>query len=281
MKRSATLLVAAALLPLMCAELSAQPTSPPPYIPTPDALVEAMLGMAALQPGDLLVDLGSGDGRIVITAAERGARGVGIEYDLALVEWSRILAREAGVEDRVAFRRADLFATDLTGADVVTLYLSHEFNQRLRPRLLEQLEPGSRVVSHGFHMGPWQPDSTVVIGTGAERATLYGWIVPARVDGFWYLDIEGSRGVTLEFVQEYQQLSGALSRGSGSLALEGEMRGREVRFETTERIDGREERLVFLGRLDEGRLTGIVNGPADWGPRRWTAYRFEDLDDPR
>jgi precorrin-6B methylase 2 len=145
------------------------------YIPTPEPVVDEMLRLAELDEGDLLYDLGSGDGRIPIAAArDYGVRAIGIEIDAGLIERARKNARDAGVEHLVEFRQEDLYSTDLRDADVVALYLEDTLNLRLRPKLLEELEPGSRVVSHAFGMGDWLPD---VEKTVANRR-VYKWTVP-------------------------------------------------------------------------------------------------------
>lgn len=270
---------AAAVLPLVAfacaAPAAAQPASDPPYIPTPMRLVDAMLALGSLRPGDVVYDLGSGDGRIVITAAQRGASGVGIEYDRALVDRSWEVADSAGVTARVDFRSEDLFQTDLSDASLLTLYLSAEFNRRLRPRILEQMAPGSRVVSHGFHMQEWAPDSTVTIGSGAERATLFLWIIPANADGFWYLDIERAAGLTLELHQRFQEVQGTVRRGDREIEIhEGSVRGHEISFVMVDRSADRTVRLEFRGKLSDDSIAGTVEGPPEWGTRRWSAVRF-------
>ena len=150
-----------------------------PFVPTPDPVVTAMLELAAVGPADVVYDLGSGDGRMVIAAAQQfGARGVGVELEPRLVAESQDRARRAGVADRALFHRQDIFVTDVSPASVVTLYLSPELNARLRGRLLAQLRPGSRIVSHDFSMGDWPP-ARVVSVRGPDRAhTLYLWVVP-------------------------------------------------------------------------------------------------------
>jgi SAM-dependent methyltransferase len=160
-----------------------EPLSPPqrapdvPYVPTPQAVVDEMLRLAAPKPGDVLYDLGCGDGRIVITAAKQfGVRGVGIDINPVRVGEARQNAKAAGVESQVQFRQQDLFETDLREATVVTLYLLPDVNLKLRPRLLEQLRPGTRVVSHAFDMGDWKPEQTVNV----DGSTVYLWTVPPR-----------------------------------------------------------------------------------------------------
>jgi precorrin-6B methylase 2 len=148
-----------------------------PFVPTTPEVVEAMLALAGVTGEDTLYDLGSGDGRIVIRAAQRfGTRGVGVDIDPVRVAEARVNARSAGVQDRVEFRQGDLFDTDLGEATVVTLYLLPEVNARLRPKLLAELRPGTRVVSHAFSMGDWEPERTEVV----DGKTLYLWTIPAR-----------------------------------------------------------------------------------------------------
>ena len=148
-----------------------------PYIPTPQPVVDAMLELGEIEDGDVLYDLGSGDGRIPITAArEYGIRAVGIEIDPRLVSVSNANARAAGVEDLVQFVQADLFSADLREASVVTLYLNESLNERLQPKLQEELKPGSRIVSHSYQMSGWTPDAQRVVG----GATLLRWTLPAE-----------------------------------------------------------------------------------------------------
>ena len=150
------------------------------WVPTQDKLVEAMLDMAKVTPADFVMDLGSGDGRIVIAAAKRGARALGIEYNPDMVELSKRKAKEAGVSDKASFVKADIFESDLSRATVITMYLLPNLNLKLRPALLE-LRPGTRIVSHDFTMGDWEADETI----SADAATAHLWIVPAKVDGLW------------------------------------------------------------------------------------------------
>jgi ubiquinone/menaquinone biosynthesis C-methylase UbiE len=148
-----------------------------PYVPTPDKVVERMLEIAQVGPNDVVYDLGSGDGRIVIAAARKhGARGVGIDIDPDRVREARDNARSAGVSERVEFREGDLFKANLSEATVVTLYLLSSVNLQLRPKLLSELKPGTRIVSHAFDMGDWKPIRTEKVGT----STVYYWVVPER-----------------------------------------------------------------------------------------------------
>jgi SAM-dependent methyltransferase len=152
-----------------------------PDVRTPLVVVNEMLRLASVTADDVVFDLGSGDGRIVIAAArDRGARGVGLEIDPVLVAQATNRARRLGLADRVSFRQDDLFQADLRGATVVTLYLSPDLNRRLRPKLLSELRPGSRIVSHAFDMGDWVPTRTLQVSSNEGTHTLYLWVVPAR-----------------------------------------------------------------------------------------------------
>lgn len=144
------------------------------YVPTPEPVVKAMLDLAKVKPGDVLYDLGCGDGRIVIAAAKRGARATGVDIDPERLREARANAREAGVEDKVTFVEGDLFKVDFSDADVVTLYLLPDLNLRLRPKILA-LRPGTRIVSHSFDMGDWKPEVTEHV----DNRTVYAWTVPA------------------------------------------------------------------------------------------------------
>jgi SAM-dependent methyltransferase len=206
-----------------------------PYVATDTEVVDAMLGMAQVRPGDYVLDLGSGDGRILIAAARsNGARGLGVDIDPARVDEAKANARDAGVSGRVTFRRQDLFETPLAEADVLALYLLPEINVRLRPRILAEMRPGTRVVSHDFDMGDWRWDLRERVGS----ATVYMWIVPARVGGRWALSV-GGRDFPLELAQRYQTFTGQVVAG-----------GRPVRVEQG-RLNG--DRIRFIANLGEGR----------------------------
>lgn len=187
MKRSIRMLAAAMIVAAPAAAIWAQavpapaPTAPRTpdviFVPTPQPVVDAMLKMADVQKGDILYDLGSGDGRIPITAAKRyGVRAVGIDIDPERIAEAKANARAAGVTDRVSFRQADLFTSDFSEASVVTLYLLDSLNVKLRPKLLAELKPGTRIVSHAFRMGDWEPERTQDV----DGRMIYFWTVPAR-----------------------------------------------------------------------------------------------------
>jgi len=227
-----------------------------PFVATDFEVVDAMLGLAQVRPGDYVVDLGSGDGRILIAAARSfGARGLGVDIDPARVREAEANARTAAVAARVAFRREDLFETPLAEADVLTLYLSREVNLRLRPRILGQMRPGSRVVSHDFDMGEWRPDQRLRVGT----ATVYLWIVPARVEGRWTLT-DGVRTATLDLDQQFQAFTGTATAGGRAVRIEqGSLAASDIRFLTD--IGG--GRRVFEGHVDGDTITP-ANSAAGW-----------------
>ena len=219
------------------------------WVPTPQPLVDRMLDMAKLTPRDVHFDLGSGDGRTVITAAKRGARSTGVEYNPDMVALSKRLAQQEGVGGRAQFIEGDIFKTDFSNATVITLFLLADLNLKLRPTLLD-MKPGTRVVSNTFTMGDWKPDQTETV-TEKEGCmaycTAYLWIVPAKVGGKWRLP-EGE----LQLTQTFQRLSGTL----GSSSVEGSLRGDQVSFvagnaQYTGRVNGN----VVTGRVTTGSST--------------------------
>jgi SAM-dependent methyltransferase len=221
-----------------------------PFVVSPDNVTLAMLKLANVGAEDYLIDLGSGDGRIVILAAKRfGARGLGVELSPQLVQQSRDAARAAGVESRAFFREQDLFKTDLAPATVVTMYLLPDVNLALRPKLL-QLRPGTRIVSHDWDMGEWQPDRTIKVDVpdkpvGLEKASrIHLWIVPARLQGTW-CGIGKAKGVRLELAQEFQRLRGELARGEERERIEGKIDGFTARAPRRFNLHLEGERLRF------------------------------------
>lgn len=258
-----------------------QEPEPVPYVPTAPRVVDAMLRLAEVGPGDVLYDLGSGDGRIPISAARRfGTRGVGYEIEPELVRRSRDAARSAGVDTLVRFVTEDLFLADLSRASVVTLFLSPALNLELRPKLLRELAVGSRIVSHAFHMDDWEPDGVVNVGAGAARATAYLWVVPADLDGFWEMTMEadgGKQRFVLEIRQRYQEMTGSLRRGGVEVArITGRVRGDRVDLlihGVQAGAHGLVERGRLTGRLADGALVGVHRGP-DGAVARWRAAGF-------
>ena len=234
------------------------------WVPTPDEVVEKMLDMAQVKAGERVVDLGSGDGKITIAAARRGARARGIEYNADMVALSRRNAQQAGV--KVDFQQGDIFKSDFRNADVVTLYLLPSLNEKLRPILLD-MAPGTRVTSHQFRMGDWEPDETVTVGS--RDAHL--WIVPAKLQGRWQVRLNGDDAPTMELVvdQQFQMLSGQARWDGRSFTLaDARVRGRDVRFTLNDeggavyRFEGRiEANSRFGGRLvsaSDGRTQNVV-----------------------
>jgi Methyltransferase domain len=218
-----------------------QPGKDVVWVPTPQALVDKMLDMAKVTPTDYVIDLGSGDGRTVITAARRGIRALGIEYNEDLVELSRRNAQQAGVSGRAEFVKMDLFQADLSKATVITMFLLPDINLKLRPTILG-LKPGTRIVSNSFDMGEWKADETATLdrNTGCERSwcTALLWIVPAQVAGTYQVP-QGE----LSLKQTFQQLSGTLTSQGKTVAVEGRVLGEQV--------------LLTLGGRE---LRGTVNG---------------------
>jgi precorrin-6B methylase 2 len=213
----------------------------PPFITTPDTVVEHMLELAGTGPNDVVMDLGSGDGRIVIAAARKfGARGIGIELDDKLVAASRENARLAKVADRVSFVHGDVLSADISPASVVTLYLLPSLIQKLQPRLIYELKPGTRIVSHAFAMAGWRPDGAQTV----RESTLFLWIVPAEIRGVW--QAAGSR---VRIHQSYQEieLEGELS-GKPLVAARGGLTGHDVAWQS----DGGR----FHGRLAGDKIVG-------------------------
>ena len=242
-----------------------QPGKDVVWVPTPDRLIVRMLQMADTTSADFVVDLGSGDGRIPIAAAKRfGARALGVEYDHELVQLSIRAAGREGVADRVRFAREDLFQTDLSAATVITAYLGIDTTLRLRPRLLE-LKPGTRVVTHQFTLGDWEPDETARV----ENAPAYLWVVPARIAGNWALKL-GADEYELAVQQEFQMIRGTARRRSrNSPVVGGRLRGEEIRFTF---IDANGDARHFTGRVAGNAMAGIAKNQ-EQPDLRWSAQR--------
>jgi SAM-dependent methyltransferase len=244
-----------------------------PYIRTPQVVVDKMLALAEVGPDDFLIDLGSGDGRIVITAAQkRGARGFGVELDPTLVDASNEAARKAGVAERAQFFARDLFETDIREATVLTMYLLPAVNLQLRPRIL-QLKPGTRVVSHDWDMGEWQPDAKVVLEglskpvMPVQASTAYLWIVPAKVAGTWKVQLEGAKpeSMEIEFTQRFQEISGVAKRAQGRTLLQSaHLRGAEIRFAVIDETQRPSIPLQFFGRVYGDTMEGSTGSGRRW-----------------
>jgi hypothetical protein len=246
-----------------------------PYFPTPQSVVDRMLALAKVGPDDFVIDLGSGDGRIVITAAKKfGARGLGIEIEPRLVSEANWYARRDGVSDRAKFVEQDLFETDLRPATVLTLYLFRELNIKLAPRILAQLRPGARVVSHDWDLGEWPPDHQETMpapdkAVGISRESkVFLWYVPARVQGQWRVEstLPGAQAGTLALTQRYQFFEGALDVGT---VQGGRARGVQVEFT----VDGA---TPLAGRYEGTAEGNAMSGRvvrADGTTGTWRAVR--------
>ena len=262
---------------------AAAQTADVPYVATPMNVVDAMLEIAQVGPNDFVIDLGSGDGRIVITAAKkRGARGLGVELDGALVNDARREAQRQGVADKVEFRAENLFVTDLHKATVLTTYLFPRVNAQLRPRIFEQLKPGARLVSHEFDFGNWKPDAQVTVKVpdkpyGPPRSDVFLWIVPANAAGRWEFRLPGDTAayaVTLE--QTFQALRGTAAIGGRPARLENpRLRGEEIRFTLAGEVDGKPLRREFAGRVTGETIRGKSRVPNAESGVEWQATRVE------
>jgi precorrin-6B methylase 2 len=227
------------------------------WVPTPQELVDKMLDMAKVTPNDYVIDLGSGDGRTVITAAKRGARAVGIEYNPDMVELSKRNAAKEGLGDKAQFMKADLFESDFSHATVITMFLLPSINLKLRPKILD-LKPGTRIVSNSFDMEQWKPDQTATAEGCNNWCTAYLWIVPAKVEGTWKLP-QGE----LTLKQTFQMLSGTLKSGNSATAVNGKMNGDQISFTA-----GASQ---YTGRVSGNAIQGTVK--SDASDSKWSATR--------
>jgi SAM-dependent methyltransferase len=239
------------------------------WVPTPQALVERMLDMTHVSAKDYVIDLGAGDGRTVIAAAKRGARALGIEYNPDMVALARRNAEKAGVEDRARFIQGDIFKTDFSKADVLTLYLLPSLNVKLRPTILK-MRPGTRVVSHAFKMDDWQPDQT----DSVENRTAYMWIVPASIEGTWQLSTSNGKTGNDELLlrQRFQYAEGLVRiNGKTGQLRDFRIEGAQVSFTVFEPTNGNPLRYDFTGRVSDDTMDGVVKLPG--GERTWRATR--------
>jgi len=230
------------------------------WVPTPQSLVNKMLDLAKVTPADFVIDLGSGDGRTVITAAKRGTRALGIEYNPDMVALSQRNASKEGVSDKATFMKADLFETDFSQATVITMFLLPDINLKLRPKILD-LKPGTRIVSNSFTMGEWQHDRSVnaTESEGCQSyCTAYLWIVPAKVDGNWKLP-EGE----LTIKQTFQMITGTLKTAGKSTAIKGRMSGDQITFKAGD--------AEYRGRVAADGMKGTIKARSSSG--EWRATR--------
>ena len=239
------------------------------WVPTPESLVERMLDMTGVTARDYVIDLGAGDGRTVIAAAKRGARALGIEYNPDMVVLAKRNAEKAGVGDRAQFLQGDIFKTDFSHADVLTLYLLPSLNLKLRPTILK-MRPGTRVASHAFTMEDWEPDQTESV----EGRTAYMWIVPARVEGTWRVSMSGDQGPVEELVlrQRFQYAEGLVRiRGKTGQVRNFRIAGPQISFTIYEPTNGEPLRYEFTGRVSDDTMEGVVKLPG--GEQTWKASR--------
>jgi hypothetical protein len=223
------------------------------WVPTPQALVDKMLDMAKVTSKDFVIDLGSGDGRTVITAAKRGAKAMGIEYNPDMVELSKHNAAKEGVADKATFVKADLFASDFSKAQVITMFLLPSINLKLRPKILD-LKPGTRIVSNSFDMEEWKPDETATVQGCSNWCTAHLWIVPAKVAGTWKLP-QGE----LTIKQTFQMISGTLKNGSAGTQLNGKLNGDQITFTAGD--------TQYTGHVNGNSMEGTAGG------KKWSATR--------
>ena len=291
----------AAMTLLFLSRAPAQQKEPEvPYVSTPDEVVAEMLRIANVDKDDVLYDLGCGDGRIVITAAKMyGCRGIGIDIDPERIRESRENAIKAGVSDRVQFIQMDLFEAEIREASVVTLYLLSGVNFRLRPKLFRDLSPGSRVVSHEFSMGKWEPDATSSVKAENYRDpylfnywdeqiadywrthNVYLWIIPGNVKGTWKLtipDIAGKNEFTLRFDQEFQRVRGQALESASAIPVfikDVEIRGNMMHFTLEGKLKGSTESMHFEGTIQGNTMRGTmdIEGGPEKGKIKWTARR--------
>lgn len=228
-----------------------------PYVPTPDKVVEHMLDMVDVQPSDYVIDLGSGDGRIVIAAAKRGASGHGIDLDPKRVKEARRNAITNGVDKQIMFIKGNIFNTDFSKASVITMYLLPSVNKKLRPELLNRLEPGTKIVSHSFDMGKWKPDKKEVVEiAGRSRShQIYYWVVPAKVEGTWSWSANGKKFI-MDIVQNFQKINVTLTDGNDNMynIRKAELHGKRL----TVRATKGNQNLIFSGRIEEGKIDGLM-----------------------
>ncbi len=248
-----------------------------PYVPTPYVVVEEMLRLANVGADDFVMDLGSGDGRILIEAVRKfGVRGIGVDLDAERIAESVENAQAAGVADRVEFLRQDLFKFDIARANVVTMYLLPAVNMKLRPRLLDELKPGTRIVSHDFDLGDWLPDAKSTV-----RKNVFMWIVPAKINGRWRATAAlpgGGRSYEIEFRQKFQEIDG-LARYDKKIAglWNPQLRGKRIRFVLVDDGGPVDSNLYFEGDVDGEVMEGVIRRGVggDETKATWRAVRVE------
>jgi SAM-dependent methyltransferase len=247
-----------------------------PYVPTPDEIVSEMIRMAGISENDVVYDLGCGDGRIVITACQKtGARGVGVDIDPERISESRSNAKAANIESKVTFIQQDLFKADFSEATVLALYLLPEINVKLRPRILNDMRPGSRIISHNYSMGEWLPDTARHLDA---RHSIYFWVVPANIGGTWNCRLQEKDGAVrriLRLEQGYQVVSGDMSSESGRTLISNvRLNGDDLRFTVDRKTPKGTTAVIFTGKAKGNIIEGSFESPEDNGIKgTWRARR--------
>jgi hypothetical protein len=262
---------------------TAQELSKLPYVPTPQIVVDEMLKLAGVTAKDFVVDLGSGDGRVILTAARNfKAHGLGVDIDKTLVAFSNKQAKVEALDDRAKFIEQDMFKADISKATVVTLYVLPDFMEKLRPKLVSELQPGARIVAHDYYMSGWYPDKRVdltvpekVAANGTDKAYLYLWIVPSLVSGTWRLEFDsgGSQQqlIVLGINQQYQVISLSAENALGPMKIENPLlRGNEINF--TASVGSIPYK--FTGRITEGAMAGTAVSSSNAKPVAWKASKL-------
>jgi SAM-dependent methyltransferase len=262
-----------------------------PYASTPPDVVEKMMEVARVGPGDYVIDLGCGDGRIVIAAARKGAMGHGVDLDPQRIREARENAHKANVNERVMFVQEDIFETDISQASVITMYLLSTVNEDLRPRLMKELEPGTRIVSHNFGMGVWEPDEHLILGDSymdkdnlnieqqLEKLDheIFLWFVPAKIEGEWTWKTNGKK-FTMQVEQSFQKFHARLTAGKDTLTISHKvLKGKKLSFTASDSEKGRH--YAFSGKVEGNKIIGNVQirEQSDKMLRRWEAVKKVDL----
>jgi len=235
-----------------------------PYVPTRYEVVDEMLKMANVSKDDIIYDLGCGDGRIVITAAEKmGTHGVGIDIDPQRIKESTENAVNAKVTERVQFLQQDLFEAEITDATVVALYLLSSVNLKLRPKLLRELKPGTRIVSHNYDMGDWQYEQMKEVNTNMGSHTVYYWVVPSNVSGTWEWTMPagtGEKRYVLHLVQEFQEFNGTVTVSDSKIPIKKtKLSGDGLQFTIEQEVNGQTVSMQFEGHVSGNSIEGSVN----------------------
>jgi len=251
-----------------------------PYVSTPYEVVEEMLSIAGINEDDILYDLGCGDGRIVITAAKKyRCRGVGVDLDPQRIKESKENAIKESVENKVRFIQQDLFEADISEATVMTLYLLSSVNLKLRPRLLQELKPGTRIVSHDFSMGDWEADMEKDVFVGSDRHHIYFWVVPADVAGTWRWSLTAGNDQInheMEITQKFNKVRALFNLGESKRSIEDfSLNGDRVSFSLKQSLRGKDVEMSFEGQVDGNNINGsVVLMTGEQEEYKWKARRL-------